>query len=302
LKRIPHIAKAAGLYLASAMVVVLLTCQLSFAQDMPSWWGSNSWFDWSDYRARLELRAFLAKLTSGSISKNNQDISLTGSAYGMTGNPQGFGELVGEIYIDRLGFRLVYGENESKGVGAGSLAFYNTQGNFPINELRLGSLRGGLDLDVIRYPFLRFGFNYDLHFDQIFFYDLTVDTGGVYAPKKYNSVEPQTIGLHGLLIPGRIREMPIIVESRVRFPMPFLNRQGEVKVTDWEISAGLRPSVWETSLYGHTTFAVGLEAGFRSLSIDGELCLQSGGSATSAQSVNVKANWQGPFIQFGVDF
>ncbi len=302
MKRTPHIFRAAALYLATIMAVVLLTCQIGFAQEMPGWWGSNSWFDWSDFRARLAVRAYLAKLTSGSVSRNGQDVSLAGSNYGMTGNPQGFGELLTEVYIDRLGFRLIYGEHEFKGVGAGSHDFFAAQGDFPINQLKLGALRGGLDLDVIRYPFLRCGFNYDLHLDQIVFWDMTLDAGAVYAPKKYTSQAPQTIGIHGLVIPARIREIPIIVESRARFPLPFLNRQGEVKVTDWEISAGLRPSIWDTSLYGHSTFAVNLEAGFRSFSIDGELCLQDGGTATSQQTPTIKANWQGPFIQFGLDF
>ncbi len=77
-----------------------------------------------------------------------------------------------------------------------------------------------------------------------------------------------TLGFHARAIPVHIREIPFTIQARFRFPMPLVNRQAESKITDWEISGGLRPAVWDTSLYGHATFSFDIEAGFRSVSLD----------------------------------
>ena len=77
-----------------------------------------------------------------------------------------------------------------------------------------------------------------------------------------------TLGFHARAIPAHIREIPFTIQARFRFPMPLVNRQAESKITDWEISGGLRPAIWETSLYGHATFSFDIEAGFRSVSLD----------------------------------
>ena len=104
-----------------------------------------------------------------------------------------------------------------------------------------------------------------------------------------------TIGLHATAIPGRIRGIPLIAQARIRIPMPLISQLmkagGEAKVTEWEVSAGLRPAVWHTSLYGFSTFSMGLEAGFRSTYLD--MTVIDGKWA-------VKAHWQGLFVQVGL--
>ena len=71
----------------------------------------------------------------------------------------------------------------------------------------------------------------------------------------------------------------------------MIQLKSEARVTEWEVSAGLRPAVWHTSLYGFSTFSMGLEAGFRSTYLD--MTLDDAKWA-------VKAHWQGLFVQVGL--
>jgi hypothetical protein len=118
-----------------------------------------------------------------------------------------------------------------------------------------------------------------------------------------------TIGLHAKALPGRIRQVPVVMQARARFPVPYLNRPYETKITDLEISGGLRPSVWETSLLGHNTFGVSLMGGYRSITMDTTLGRDSIAPNDPLPSielfperVEIKARWEGPFVEFGLIF
>lgn len=250
-----------------------------------SWWGSSAWWDWSDFRGVLAGRVFLARLASATITKGGVDYDLKGSDYGFDDDPEPFKEFWGELYIDRLGFRFHVEENEWQGMPAANVS---TGG--PTSDLKFGMSRLGVDLDLIRFPFLRFGIDYDYQVNEVQFRDRTEDL--------YRSVTPMTLGIHGRAIPFRFRDIPFTVQARFRFPMPFLNRQAEAKITDWEISGGLRPAIWETSLYGHATFSFDVEAGFRSVSLDSNLETDAG----PATSMSLNARWNGAFVQVGLFF
>jgi len=279
------------------LMAVLLCPSASPAGDA-SWWGSSAWWDWSDFRGAIGGRVFLARLTSASVTKGGVDFDLKGRQYGFLDEPEPFGEAWGVLYIDRLGLRFSAEEN----VYRGQTPIVN-QANPPGAELEFSSSRLGLDLDVIRYPFFRFGIDYDYYLQDVKF----LDTNGA----RYTSVPPMTLGFHARAIPAHIREIPFTIQARFRFPMPLVNRQTESKITDWEISGGLRPAIWETSLYGHATFSFDLEVGFRSVSLDTNPATNvnvpvtdplTNAPFTPPSDLNLKARWQGAFLQVGVFF
>ncbi len=205
-------------------------------------------------------------------------------------------EALFELYIDRLGLRWQIQDH----------TFHTRLGALEsVNELRMGGSRFGVDLDVIRYPFFRMGADFDYTLAEPTFTSAFALVNGVptligATQVEYRSVNPMTIGAHATAIPGRIREIPIIINARARFPIPFLKQNPDAKVTDWEVSAGLRPSIWQTSLYGHTTFAVDLEGGFRSVDLNFDATPDAAGS--TVQSISIKARWQGAFVQVGLAF
>jgi hypothetical protein len=279
------------------LMVVLLCPSASPAGDA-SWWGSSAWWDWSDFRGAIGGRVFLARLTSASVTKGGVDFDLKGRQYGFLDEPEPFGEAWGVLYIDRLGLRFSAEEN----VYRGQTPIVN-QANPPGAELEFSSSRLGLDLDVIRYPFFRFGIDYDYYLQDVKF----LDTNGA----RYTGVPPMTLGFHARAIPAHIREIPFTIQARFRFPMPLVNRQAESKITDWEISGGLRPAIWETSLYGHATFSFDIEAGFRSVSLDTNPATNvnvpvtdplTNAPFTPPSDLNLKARWQGAFLQVAVFF
>jgi hypothetical protein len=181
--------------------------------------------------------------------------------------------------------------------------------------------RFGIDLDIVRYPFLRAGINFDRHFESVIFINrqdvkaLLARAGQVYVPFVndalwwvYNSVSfdgralklttkqpPVTIGVHAFASPGRIRGIPVVAQARFRMPAPLLTNllqdNAETRIIDWEVHVGLRPTIWNTSLYSMNTFAMGIDLGFRSSYLD----MTSGDGAWQ-----VKAHWQGPFVQVGL--
>jgi hypothetical protein len=263
-----------------------------------SWWGSSAWWDWSDFRGAIGARVFLARLASATVTKGGVDFDLKGAQYGFADEPEPFGEAWGILYIDRLGLRFSAEENTYRG----QTPMLN-QANPPGAELEFSSSRLGLDLDLIRYPFFRFGIDYDYYLNDLKF----LDTNGI----RYTGVPPMTLGFHARAIPVHVREIPFTIQARFRFPLPLLNRQTESKITDWEISGGLRPAVWDTSLYGHSTFSFDLEAGFRSVSLDANPQTSvnvpvtdplTGAALTPSSDLNLKARWQGAFFQVGVIF
>jgi hypothetical protein len=241
------------------------------------------------------IRGFLARLTSGSIEEGNLSRDLR-TDFGMISDPDPFGEFWGEMYIDRLGLRLrVEEDNTFQGrVGTGPETDVIRS-----SELETSSGSFGVDLDLIRYPFLRLGIDYDVYFGKIKLLDRT-------HPNQWTVFEvagrqPMTIGVHGLAIPTRIRGVPVTVQARARFPIPLLTSGSDAKVTEWEVSAGLRPAIWDTSLYAHSTFSVGLSGGFRWVNLETDLVatdLVTGGD----RNAKLKARWQGAFIELGLAF
>jgi hypothetical protein len=291
-------SQLAGTVLAFVLFGLMATALSPSATlaDEASWWGSSAWWDWSDFRGAIGARVFLARLASASISKGGVDFDLKGDQYGFVDEPAPFDELWGIIYIDRLGIRFSAEENAYRGRTTRDL-------NAPLSELDFSSSRLGLDLDLIRYPFFRFGIDYDYYLNEVKF----LDANGV----RYTGNPPMTLGFHARAIPVHIREVPFTIQARYRFPMPLVNSQAGTKVTDWEVSGGLRPAVWETSLYGHTTFSFDIEVGFRSVSFDSNPTANvstpvfdpfTGTTFVPAGDLNLKARWQGAFLQIGVFF
>ena len=242
-------------------------------------------------------------MASATLSKGGQDYDLQGDHYGFNDEPEPFKEAFGVFYIDRLGIRFSAENNTYRGRSANDVNL-----NGPLSELEFDSSRVGLDLDVIRYPFLRLGINYDYYLSEVKFLD--GDSGA-----RYTAVPPMTLGFHGRAIPIHIREVPFTIQARYRFPMPFVNRQAESRITDWEISGGLRPAVWDTSLYGHATFSFDIEVGFRSVSLSASpetnatvitivdpISGATTGTLFPPLDMDLKARWQGAFFQIGVFF
>ena len=277
------------------MVCLCCAPSTSHSQDLSSWFSSGTWWDWSDYRFKIEYRYFVPRLVSGSVSQNGTDYDLLASAgadassggYNFDPQPTPFNSALLQLQVDRLGLRLRVDEDiifrgiHNKSVDSNSRK---------MSELDLSSTRLGLDLDLVRYPFLRCGVDFDYNVNPLTFMDDKPDIN----TRFYKSASPATLGLHVFAIPARIREVPIIVNAKIGFPFPYWKQitsaQFEVRMLEWEVMAGARPSVWDFSAFGHSTFSVGIEAGFRSVAIDADL----------SKSASLKAQWQGPFFQFGI--
>jgi hypothetical protein len=236
-------------------------------------------------------------LVSGSIRRNdpstgqlNEYDLLAGwnsdpnqGGYNFDSQPSPINSALFQLQVDRLGLRLRVDED---------LIFRGMHGEgstLGLSELDMSSTRLGIDLDLVRYPFLRCGVDFDFNVNPLTFQD-----DKPYPNRFYKSASPATLGLHVFAIPARIREVPIIVNARIGFPFPYWKQitsaQFEVRMLEWEVMAGARPSVWDFSAFGHSTFSVGIEAGFRSVAIDADL----------SKSASIKAQWQGPFFQFGI--
>ncbi len=317
-----HTIAAPLAFLLIALALILNLCpSTAHAQGLDRWLGPSSWWDWSDYRFIVKYRFMYPTLNSGTLTRGGLEHDLLSSDSGFTNNmetdrsgyafqrsPNYFSEGWFQLQVDRLGLRLVVEEDR---IFRGILGRINPQNtatgdNFRVSELDLSCTRLGLDLDVIRYPQFRFGFNFDYHLNGIQFNDakfVTYDGNRIIFTNygDLSSSEPMTIGLQALAIPGRVKEVPIILTARARVAIPFQKQifqiQYPANLTDWEITAGLRPSVWDTSAYKFATFALAVELGFRSTYIDAELTNQA---STSNNASNVKAKFSGPFVQFSL--
>lgn len=258
-----------------------------------SWWGSNQWFDWSDYRASAGIRVFLPRLVSGNLEARGRSDDL--EAFGFADDPEFFRQAWVELYVDRLGLRANIEEDQKF---RGRLPLGGEE-IMRISELDVSTSRLGLDLDLVRYPFLVFGVNFDYYLEQPTFYDRRDSDPNNW--RMYRTSQPLTIGVHARALPGRIREVPLMFRGSLRVPVPFLNRPTESKVYDWEISGGVRPAIWDMSLYGHSTFSFGIEVGFRSVVLEmfpRETAHPLGGDTDA----KFKAHWQGFFGQVGFYF
>ena len=262
-------------------------------------------------------------LNSGTLTRNGREFDLLSNGhpsaavydglevggYNFQRQPNYFSEGWFQLQVDRLGLRLVAEEDR---IFRGTLGSINDDldiARFRVSELDFSATRLGLDLDVIRYPQFRFGFNFDIHLNGIAFNDAKFSDNRTDVLLNYgdfNSSEPMTIGFQALAIPGRIKEVPIILTARARFPMPFMQQvfglQSPANITDWEVSAGLRPSVWETSAYKFATFSLAAELGFRSTSVDADLVNNNKFTSDTyyASRANVKAKFSGAFIQMSL--
>ena len=265
------------------------------AQGLDRWLGPTTWWDWSDYRFIAKYRVMFPKLLSGTVSRKVAGVEVEHelvSDYKFQTSPGPFSEGWFQLQVDRLGLRLVVEEDRSF---RGLHRPRNGQW-FELSEVDISSSRLGLDLDIFRYPQFRAGINFDYHLNGVAFNDFMYATSeaSFEGTRDINSGEPITIGLQATAIPGRIKEVPVIVNARIRFAMPFMKEvfgyTYTTNLTDWEVSAGLRPSVWETSAYKFASFSLGVEGGYRSTSVDAEF----------TNSVSVKYKFGGPFIQVGL--
>lgn len=299
---IPKALVLAAIFLSAGVFSSPSVCH---GQVVQSWWGSSSWFDWSDYRARFDMRMWLPRLTSGTLETAAGRTFDFRTDLGFNEDPEPFRELYIELYVDRLGIRIILNESQrfqghyrdtpgspfgTIGVDIVGNPIQTGLGSVP--ELQVGGTTMGLDLDLIRLPMIRFG--YDVDYQKEGF--TLQDTGGRGQVRSRQAV---TTGFHGTLLPGRIRDVPIIFQGRIRFPVPYVSSNLlHTKVTDWEVSAGLRPAIWETSLYGLGTFSVAINLGFRSMNLEFTDPIGS----TRRERGTVKATFQGAFIQVGFVF
>ncbi len=275
-------------------VLVVFACLSDAAWGGPSWFGSTSWFDWSDFRATAYGRVFIAKLESGSLRSNAGDVDLK-NALGMSDHPEPFRELFVELYVDRLGLRWVLEQNrEFRGtLDANSDA---------VSVLDLSTNRVGLDIDLIRFPYFRLGVNADYQADKPKLWDRRSSLGQNFV--QYEGARPITVGLQARALPLRIREVPLTVESRVRFPVPLnkiLGGHDETRITEFELAGGLRPAVWHTSVFGHSTFSASFEVGYRltdmNMTMINNATYSSLVDAVVPSDVTLKARWSGVFFQ-----
>jgi hypothetical protein len=254
------------------------------AQEGTAWWSSATWFDWSDHRMELSGRFMLARLMSGSVEDKSSGKKFDMAEHlGISRDPEPFLEFSGVFYVDRLAIRFSIEENH--------LMRGRTSDWQRLSELDMSIGRLGIDVNLLRLPFAAAGVNFDYYGSRIKF--RAHDTTGMNI--SFESDRPMTIGLHGWAIPFRMKEVPVLVHARARFPFPVsvvTTRDHEVQLIDWEVGCGIRESVWDLSPWGFTTLSGGIEAGFRSGSI----------VIDSIEDGLLKASWQGLFVQGAINF
>jgi hypothetical protein len=271
--------------------------------------GPGATFDWSDFRAGATGRVFFGRLASLSLSGTLPSGTVELDLRHLLKNDMQITRDVGMVlWINRLGLRGSAEERQFTGRNSSGI----NNANDAIPELDLGTSRLGIDLDLVRYPFAKLGFNLDVGAKEFTLRDWRdFDGSGPLLPARtfYRSELPITIGFHVAAIPCRLREVPVYVQARGRFPVPYLqqviqmidkgSKLGEVHVVDWEVSGGLRPAVWETSSFGHSTYSLSIEAGFRSVTLDSPLRLmtQQLVPVTVPSQIDLRAHWQGAFFQ-----
>lgn len=272
---------------SAVLFVTLLAAGVppAFAQSSNSWWGSARWFDWSDYRARAYGRVFLATMESGSFSSEGNEYDLT-TDLGISRDPEPFRVFCAEMYIDRVGVRY-YPEEEE----------HNFWGLIErkLSEIEIPSGFVGFDVELVRLSSFRFGANMDFGLNKVTVRDRnenhTANSGDEYI--YLESDRPSTIGAHLTAIPLRIREVPFIFEARAAFPLPFYRTPNQARLTEWEVSAGFRPAIWEQSAFGHTTFSVSAQGGYKRVILD---------VFFEERDAELHAVWGGPFMQIGIHF
>jgi len=242
---------------------------------------------------------------SGTVDSRGESVSF--SDFGIHDDVEMFKSFYAEAYIDRFGIRVNVEDNYKFRGRTGTETVFDPDGLGPspayysakISELSIGGIRFGVDVDVIRTPYLRAGIDFDYHMDKVQFMDRRSDDPNLWT--QFNSGQPMTAGVHARIIPMRLREVPFTVQARARFPISFWQqKQNKIDIIDWEVSGGLRQAVWETSLLGHSTFSVGIEAGFRAMYINMNASgVAPVGTPLGAElpETHIKARWWGPFVQ-----
>jgi hypothetical protein len=260
---------------------------VAHAQSWPFQWNSAKWFDWSDYRLRASGRGAFYRLESGTLRWGDQEFSLVDD-YNLIQDTGPHISGAFELYVDRLGIR-VYIEDTQFDATRDSTLWTDTP-NF-----KLGLFRGGLDLDLIRYPSAAFGINFDYSPSDVEFLSTRsgASIGNVPDTLRLEAEGPMTLGLHGRIIPIRIKEVPFEASARVR--SSFFRRADQTWLFEWEVQGGLRPAIWETSLFGHSTFSVSIQGGYRSTYLD--FHTQRADGAGGAQTAEISAHWHGPFAE-----
>lgn len=302
LKATKHIYAVLGLLLFLAVGILCCCPSQGDAQAMPSWVGGGRIWDWSDFRANMGFRMYMPKLISGTAEFGAEEYDMLGGGnFSYLPQPDFFKEGWFILYIDRLALRAHFEEDHSFRGAATYETYENDPTKVATSELQVGWTRFGLDLDIVRYPFVRAGINFDRNFESVIYLDrhryriIDPEAGRVYAPKLTTKQVPVTIGVHAFASPGRVFGIPVTAAARARFPFPFLTKivgePAEARITEWEVCVGLRPNIWNTSLYGYSTFSMGIDAGFKSTYLD----MDSGDGLW-----NVKAHWQGPYVQVGL--
>lgn len=290
----------------------LMVSPAADAQGISSWIGTSPWWDWSDFRGTAGYRIFMPTV-SGQVEGGGQTRDFS-DFYGISGDPQLFKSLYAIFYIDRLGIRVEV-EEDHKFLGRRK----NTDNDFyTVSQLNMSGNKIGLDLDIIRTPFTRAGINYTFYTEDVEFEIRRGVQKSKPAPPttkswtpddewtKYAGDNAMTIGVHGRVIPFRIREVPFTIQGRFRFPIPFYKQDEETRVTEWEASAGLRPAVWETSVLAHSTFSLAIEAGFRQTYLRMHADRRSNRQNPSLfnepipTEATISAKWSGAFIQVNV--
>jgi hypothetical protein len=275
----PILAAAAPLFLILALTGFVLVAPV--AAEEPSPVVGTQWWDWSDFRAKVGLRVFLARFTAGSIDINDAHYNLKDD-YGFTDDPQPFRELYGELYVDRLGLRFSVFEDST---------FHGRRddgGVTRVTEMETMVGTFGFDLDLVRYPFVRFGINGDFYFGDFKFQDRRDAVAQDWD--QFNFGPGFTIGLHAKAIPVKVRGVPITLDAKAAVPLPIRISNKETKVLDLEVSGGVRPSIWSMSSFGMSTFSVGLSGGYRYVNLESE-------TLQNLSNVKLKARWQGAFIE-----
>jgi len=267
----------------------------SFAQEPVSWWGSTGWWDWSDFRTDSGIRFYLAKLNSINVSDGILESDFGSDDYAL-GESEPWSEFYFTLYVDRLGVRFHLAEDcvfrgRTKAEGVPTVSVLTS-------DLDLSGIRVGLDLDLIRYPWAKLGVNFDYHNTPVRFnakyYPDYIGGGREITAEDFLGDEPLTIGVHARLIPFRIREVPVITQARFRYPvtlLPYMRRPHDTRVTEWEVSVGMRPNVWETSLLAHSTFSASVNLGYRWQALE---------MTSHADSTVLRAQWDAVFFQIGL--
>jgi hypothetical protein len=312
-----HLPAAVLPFALFVVVCLTLSATPSHSQDLSSWFSSGTWWDWSDYRATMRYRYFAPRLVSGYLKRPNPQTGqlkeydfLSSTSHNFDPQPEPFNSFMFQLQVDRLGLRLTVDEDL---IFRGIFTDPNRQGpdgvsNFVrISELDLSSSRAGLSLDIVRYPFLRAGIDFEYNFSGVsflvntgyiqgYYYDDSGQIHPSYSTKDYfrTTSGPASLGLHLFAIPARVREVPLTVQGKILFGFPYWNKiwgiEHESRMFEWEVAAGARPAVWDASAFGLSPFSLGIEAGFRSVTLDAEF----------NDSVSTHALWQGPFFQIGL--